>query len=241
VAGAKTLMPLETLAQLCVAGLGVLPIEAVAVTVMNRAGHGGTVHASSPLAGHLEDLAFTLGEGPAVDAFLSGVPVFVEDLECRPGQRWPGFTQEALSLGCRAVFALPLSIGPITVGTLTFYSTQTMALSDAELSLATSMVAPASRALIDYVDESIFRPGSESGANGSERTASFLRAEVYQASGMVMAQMRAPIDEAMATLRAYAFSHNQPINDVAHEVVSRTLRFEPENSSGESSGSGKGI
>ncbi|MCW2529904.1 MAG: hypothetical protein JWM76_4764 [Pseudonocardiales bacterium] len=227
-AGAKTLMPLETLAQLCLAGLGILPVEAVAVTVMNRAGHGGTVHASDPLAGHLEDLAFTLGEGPAVDAFLSGEPIIVEDLESQPGQRWPGFSQEALSLGCRAVVALPLSIGPITVGTLTFYSTHCVALSDAELSLATSMVVPASRALIDYVDESIFRPGSGSGSNGGDRAASFMRAEVYQASGMMMAQMGAPIDEAMATLRAYAFSHSQPINDVAHEVVARTLRFEPE-------------
>jgi transcriptional regulator with GAF, ATPase, and Fis domain len=221
-------MPLETLAQLCLAGLEVLPVEAIAVTVMNRSGHGGVVHASNALAGRLEDSAFTLGEGPAVDAFLTGAPVFVADLDSEFGQRWPAFTQEALTSGCRSMLALPLCIGRITVGTLTFYAMHTVTLSEAELALANSMIAPAARALIDHVDDSMLRPGSENGLNGADRPATFIRAEVYQASGMVMAQISASIDQAMATLRAYAFSHNQPINDVAHEVVGRRLRFDSE-------------
>ena len=56
----------------------------------------------------------------------------------------------------------------------------------------------------------------------------YYRAEIYQASGMVMAQLDCTIDEAMARLRAYAFAHDEPLQDVARQVVDRKLRFDPD-------------
>jgi hypothetical protein len=51
------------------------------------------------------------------------------------------------------------------------------------------------------------------------------RAEVHQASGMVAIQLRMPVGEAMAALRAYAFAHDQPLTGVAADIVARRLRL----------------
>jgi hypothetical protein len=54
------------------------------------------------------------------------------------------------------------------------------------------------------------------------------RAEVYQATGMLIAQLEVSPDSALATLRAHAFVHDRPIDAVARDVVARTLRFSQE-------------
>jgi AmiR/NasT family two-component response regulator len=54
------------------------------------------------------------------------------------------------------------------------------------------------------------------------------RPEVYQATGMVIAQLELSPDDALATLRAHAFVHDRPIDEVARDVVARTLRFAKE-------------
>jgi len=42
---------------------------------------------------------------------------------------------------------------------------------------------------------------------------------------MVAVQLDVDVGEALVRLRAYAFSHDRPLADVAHAVVARTLRF----------------
>jgi len=51
------------------------------------------------------------------------------------------------------------------------------------------------------------------------------RAEVHQATGMVVAQLGVSATDALARLRAYAFVEQRLLSDVAHDVVSRRLRF----------------
>jgi hypothetical protein len=48
---------------------------------------------------------------------------------------------------------------------------------------------------------------------------------VHQAAGKVSVQADVAIDDALALLRAYAFANNRPVNDVAADVVGRSLRF----------------
>ena len=52
--------------------------------------------------------------------------------------------------------------------------------------------------------------------------------EVYQATGMVMAQLDVPAETALSRLRAYAFVHDRTIDDIARDVVARRLRFRNE-------------
>jgi len=51
------------------------------------------------------------------------------------------------------------------------------------------------------------------------------RAQVHQATGMVLAQLNVSATEALARLRAYAFVEQRLLIDVAQDVVNRTLVF----------------
>ncbi len=48
---------------------------------------------------------------------------------------------------------------------------------------------------------------------------------VQNAAGMVSVQLGVSVTEALIRLRAYAFSHDRALNDVAREIVSRALRL----------------
>ena len=54
------------------------------------------------------------------------------------------------------------------------------------------------------------------------------RAIVYQAIGSLAAQLHCSGDEALLRLKAYAFSHDQSITDVAQAVMDRKLHPEPD-------------
>jgi AmiR/NasT family two-component response regulator len=49
---------------------------------------------------------------------------------------------------------------------------------------------------------------------------------VHNAAGMVSVQLGVSVAEALVRLRAYAFSHEQPLTSVAEDVVTRRLRFQ---------------
>jgi len=51
------------------------------------------------------------------------------------------------------------------------------------------------------------------------------RAEVHQATGMILAQLGIPAQDAFVCLRAYAFAHRRPLGEVARDVVARRLVF----------------
>jgi AmiR/NasT family two-component response regulator len=54
------------------------------------------------------------------------------------------------------------------------------------------------------------------------------RAEIHQAAGMVLAQLGVSAIDALARMRAYAFVEQRLLSEVAHDVVSRVLRFTPD-------------
>jgi AmiR/NasT family two-component response regulator len=54
------------------------------------------------------------------------------------------------------------------------------------------------------------------------------RAEIHQATGMVLAQLEVSGTEALARLRGYAFVEQRTLIDVARDVVARRLVFSEE-------------
>jgi AmiR/NasT family two-component response regulator len=49
---------------------------------------------------------------------------------------------------------------------------------------------------------------------------------VYQAQGMVMVDLRVSLADAMARMRAYAYTVDRPLTDVAEDVVAGRLRLD---------------
>jgi hypothetical protein len=210
-----------SVAAVCNAAALRLGVDGASVTAMSGPGSREPLFASDELSARLEELQFTTGEGPTAGDFRLGSPVLIADLEAAAAQ-WPGFVPEAVAAGARAIFALPLQTGAIRVGVLSLYRALPGPLSAGELADVLVFADIALQLLLDASSGISGSPGYRP-LNGLSDS----RAVVYQATGMISVQLDVSIEEALARLRAHAFASSAALGDVAGDVVSRRLRFEP--------------
>ncbi|GIJ76172.1 GAF domain-containing protein [Micromonospora phaseoli] len=215
----------------CATAVAVTGVDSAAVSVILDATPRELMYATDRTASELEDLTLTLGEGPCVDATTGG-PVLVADLtepECR--NRWPVFAPAAVLAGAGAIFALPLRVGGIRLGVLDLYRARVGDLGGEQLADALVLADTACAVLLDEAT----RPGGDRDDHSPERTG-LRHPEVHQATGMVMVQMGVSAAVALIRLRAYAYSQDRRLHDVAADVVARRLRLEPAGTSGDRNG-----
>jgi hypothetical protein len=210
-----------SVAAVCNAAALRLGVDGASVTAMSGPDLREPLFASDALSALLEELQFTTGEGPAADEFWLGAPVLIADLASAAG-RWPGFVPEAVAAGARAMFALPLQAGAIRVGVLSLYRALPGPLPAGELADVLVFADIALQLLLDAASGISGAPGYRPLEGLSDR-----RAVVYQATGMISVQLGVSLAEALARLRAHAFAGGAALGDVAGDVVSRRLRFDP--------------
>lgn len=191
-----------------------LDIAGVAVSLMSAEGSHGVAAASQGWIRDVDDLQFTVGEGPCHDAFRLRRPVLTPDLHHVPGNPWPGYAESALAAGVRAAFAFPLFVGAAGFGVMDVYSAHPGSLSDAQLSTALTFAQIATETL---VDGGLIRSDGELGT--SLETALSYRSEIYQAQGMLMVDLGLPAADAMARLRGHAFAHDRPLGELARDII----------------------
>ncbi|MBA2638464.1 MAG: GAF and ANTAR domain-containing protein [Nocardioidaceae bacterium] len=208
----------DYLHRLCSATASSLPISGVGLNLMTESGGGGMAGASDSTSEQLEELQFTLGEGPCIEAFVRGQPVLEPDLEAPRATRWPMYSTSVLELGVRAVFAFPLQVGAERLGVLDLYRDQIGSLSAEQTAQAIAFAGIAVTSLLDHQQGN---PPGEGAADLDDPLE--YRFELYQAQGMVAVQLRVGVAEALARLRAYAYATNRRLSDVAGDVVERRL------------------
>jgi hypothetical protein len=206
---------------LCLECVDALDVTGAGIMLRSAAGHLGVLCASNPASGVVEDLQFTLGQGPCVDVCDTGIPVLEPDLTTPGFSRWPAFTPPAVRAGVRAIFGFPLQVGPIRLGALDVYNDHPGDLRPEQLAEAVSLADFVTHRVLDLQAE------ADAGSLASELAdPETLRASVHQASGMLSARLDISVDAALMRLRAHAFSVERPINDVARDVVARHLYIE---------------
>lgn len=200
-----------------------MPVSGVGLALMSERGHEGLVAATDGPAIAMEDIQFTLGEGPCLDASSAGRPVMQPDLRLTGPGRWPGFGPAALDAGIAAVFAFPLQVGRIRLGVLDLYR-------DTPGGLTTNQVTES----LAYADAAVIvllhlqaRQSLEGELHPDLIAPSMNLAEVHQATGMVAVQAGVTLTEALLLLRAHSFGNERTILDVAYDVLRRRLRFNP--------------
>ncbi len=88
------------------------------------------------------------------------------------------------------------------------------------------MADGAAQILLDLVDESTTATDRAEPLAQWAQVASLSRIEVYQATGMIMAQLDLSPASALVRLRAYAFANELTASEVAQLITSRHLRME---------------
>jgi hypothetical protein len=216
--------------RLCAACADLLPVDGAALSISyDQGGSGRTLGASSALARELQELQFTFGEGPYLDALRTGSVVMVTDLRSVEADRWPAFTSAALGRGVQLVLALPVSAIHLHLGALDMYRLSPGDVDSTTLRAALIAAELASAPLLDVMGDD----GDELDVEDPLTTwelSTLGRIEFYQATGMVMSQLHTGVGEAMVRLRGYAFAHDMTASAVAWEIIERRLRLDDDRS-----------
>jgi GAF domain-containing protein len=204
---------------MCQACVAAAEVDGGGVALISSEGARAVVYTSNAASTELERLQIDLAEGPCVDAGIGHAPVLIGDLE-DPGEgvaeRWPFFLPRAGAMGIRGLFAFPLRIGSIVLGTLELYRTTPGPLESAQLSIALQSAEDMGAAILDLRSTSELEIDGPPGAT------------VHQAAGMVMLQLDSSIDEAMAQLRARAFTEGLTLAELSSDVIRGRRRFTKE-------------
>ncbi|HEU5158433.1 MAG TPA: GAF and ANTAR domain-containing protein [Streptosporangiaceae bacterium] len=199
------------------------------------------VFATGRLSRELEELQYSLGEGPCVDAVQHDEAVLVADISAPDSRhRWPMFAPAAAELNVRGILAIPVRVGAAHLGVLELYW---LTADPVDLEKLADALAYADALLMLALDK---RGGVSPDLNGAgdgvgDGGLAEWRAEVHQATGMVSVQLGVGVTEALIRLRAYAYIHDRRLMDVAADVVARRLRFAPNGEAEGDSGGGTSL
>ena len=180
----------------------------------------GSLCATDTVSRKIEDLQYTLGEGPCVEAHELNRVVAEPDLSTAPGGRWPAFTPAAIEAGARAVFAFPMRLGAVRIGALDLYRDRPGALSDDQHADGLVMADVAARWVLDV------QAGAPAGVLAAElESGGDFHYALHNAAGMLAVQLNVSVTESLVRLRAHAFATGRPLGEIASDVVARRLRL----------------
>ena len=207
-------------AGLCEVCADVTAMTGAGIMLMSGDVRRGSVCSSNEVSALVEDLQYTFGEGPCIDAYEQDRPILEPDLAGTGANRWVAFTPEAVAAGARAIFGFPLRVGAVRLGALNLYRDRPGPLLDDQHADALVLAGVAARAVLSM------QAGAAPGALGAALEAGTdFRFVVHQASGMVSAQLDVSVGEALIRLRAHAFASQRSLTEVARDVVACRLRL----------------
>jgi ANTAR domain/GAF domain len=217
-----------SVADVCAAAATSLDVSGAWVTAGDGTGPGQALCATDVVSESLAEVQITLGEGPCHDAAVSGAPVLAGNLADGSGHRWAVFAEAAVRAGAAAVFAFPLRIGAIRVGVIGFYRGKEGPLDTFQLGNALILADIATMLLLDAQASQADDPRSGVAPISQSPDLAAHNAEIAQATGMLTEQLGVGITEAFARMRAYAYAQDRRLSDVAHDIVTRSLRLDPD-------------
>jgi GAF domain-containing protein len=179
---------------------------------LRRGAQHETVACSDELAGRVNGLQYSLGEGPCPTALADGRPARSTDLTAEP--RWPRFAAAAVASGIRSALSLPLIAQEQVIGALNLYARGPGAFGPAPTRLAEKFAENAAGALALGQ-----RLVSYASLTDQLRAALGSRAVIDQAVGIIMGQEHWTQEKAFAALRAASQNRNVKLRALAEEIV----------------------
>jgi hypothetical protein len=191
-----------------------------------------TVCATDETAAHVDELQFSLGEGPCIEACRTGRPVAVTDLRQaafnrgEAARRWPVFIGalteylERENSEIRSIIGLPLRVPASVSGQEIVFGAVDLHYRDPLIAGARTVAERAQQAadvaalaVLGYLP-----PSARRSATWWQPEAD-LRTKVHQATGLLMNNLRLPADQALSRLHASAFAHSQTVTERARQIL----------------------
>jgi GAF domain-containing protein len=179
---------------------------------LRRGTQHDTVACSDELAGRVNGLQYSLGEGPCLTALADGSSAYSADLAADP--RWPRFAAAAVAEGIQSALSLPLIAQEQVIGALNLYARGRAAFGETETRLAEKFAENAAGALALGQ-----RLVSYAALTDQLRAALGSRAVIDQAVGILMGQEHCSQQQAFAALRTASQNRNVKLRVLAEEIV----------------------
>lgn len=219
---------------ICDAAMQETEADGVALAVVSRSRRvRELIYATDPLAQQLDELQYTIGEGPCFDAYLQDAPQCYPELtSVAETARWPVFAAGATELGAQALFAIPVPDGWRPMGVMELYRRATGDLADSEFAAACACASAVAHQLESNWQEHVARFGNAeraidaaaiAGARSEVAVDPFTRTQIHVAAGMVAVQLGITADEGVDRLRAHAYACARPVSSVAADIIARRM------------------
>lgn len=213
-AAAPTDAPLP--GRLAAACRDILDVGGVSITIEAATPNRVTLAVTDQVSAELEQLQDVLQQGPCWDAYLLETAQMTGLAEADDA-RWPQFCPAARSaVGPRTVFGLPMQPQGQVLGVISVHQVAGVLELSAGLEAALFLADTIGAALL-------LDPQQHDGYGRSGPWSN--RAEVHQATGMVVAQLHIAADDALAILRAHAYADDTTVDAIAAQVIERRLDF----------------
>jgi GAF domain-containing protein len=199
----------------------ILDTQAGGLMLIDPAGQLQLVASTSEDAELVEILQLAAGEGPCLDCFRTGKPVTVGDLSI--ANKWPEFSQGAMSNGFHSVHATPLRLRGDVIGTMNLFSVHVGELGPEDIAVA--------QALADVATIGILQERTIRNSNLISEQLQFAldsRILIEQAKGVLAATLGLSMEDAFTAIRSYARNHNQTLRSVADDVITRKVNLSQE-------------
>ena len=197
-----------------------LEVSAAGLMLVDPRGQLRVMASSSERSRMLELMEIQNDEGPCLVCHATGVAVIVDDVAVDQ-ERWPTFATQALGLGFRAAYALPMRLRDETIGALNLFHQDSGAVTQAALRVGQGL---ADIATIAILQRRALQRGFE--LNEQLQEALNSRIVIEQAKGVLAERLKSDMPTAFAVLRGYARRTNSRLSDVARAVVAGQLSMQ---------------
>ena len=186
--------------RLCEACVALFNVDAAAISLVFDGAHAATLGASGPTARVLDELQFTLGEGPGLDAVTGRAEVLVTDLaEAGAATGWPTYRRAVHVRGIGFVCAIPIVIVGHYIGALTLFRAQPGMLTAQQLADARVAAELAEMPILDLAKADLQAAVADPDSHSWTELSALMRTEVNQATGMLIGQL--DVEPAVALVR----------------------------------------
>jgi GAF domain-containing protein len=199
-----------------IAAKGVPGAEATSITLL-RDDKAFTVAHYGEMALAADELQYSYGHGPCMDAGRAGVLLRVDDMQTE--DRWPDYVAHLVqATDVRSSLSVPLPYQGSSIGALNVYSTEPAAFASPSSLQAGLEVAEVVAVAVTNA-EAHWQLGEQA---RNMRLAMESRAVIEQAKGVLMAQRHVTAEQAFEILREASQRYNRKLRDIALGILEST-------------------
>jgi ANTAR domain/GAF domain len=210
---------------LCRACVALFGVDAAVISLVIEGTNAGTLGASGAPARTYDELQFTLGEGPCLDTVAHRSPTLIADLADPAEVRWPAYRSAMLAHGIRGLYAVPVVIAGDCIGALELFCQDPATLGTQQLAGGLMAAELAQLPALNLLGNDLLAITDPDDDAWTELN-TLCRAEVSQATGVLVAQLGIGPTEALVRLRGHAYATGRSATDVAHDILEHRLHLD---------------